>query len=144
MTVEHILNSKGNAVYTIDAGRMLCDAARVLSERKIGAVVVIGETLKPEGILGEREIVAAVAQGGAPVLMEPVRDHMVKRFVSCRRGDSVERLMNIMTETRLRHIPVVEGGTLIGIVSIGDVVKHRIAETEHEAESLREYITTAR
>jgi CBS domain-containing protein len=144
MTVAHILKSKGNAVYTVEQGQRLADVAQILSKRKIGALVVVDARGNATGILGEREIVAAISRHGAAALLEPAQDHMVTRFDTCRRTDSIESLMDAMTSSRLRHIPVVEDGILLGIVSIGDVVKHRIAETEHEAESLREYITTAR
>lgn len=142
MTVGSILKTKGNAVYTIDGGRMLTDAVALLAERKIGAVVVVDDVNSIRGILGEREIVAALARHGAPVLTHPVRDHMVRGIVTCKRSDSTEHLMSVMTSTRLRHVPVVEGGKLAGIVSIGDIVKRRIADTEFEANALREYITT--
>jgi CBS domain-containing protein len=141
MTVASILKAKGNAVYTIDGGRMLSDAAQLLAERKIGAVVVIDDASAIRGILGEREIVAAVARHGASVLSQPVRDHMVRNFGTCKRSDSTEHLMAMMTGSRLRHVPVVEDGRLIGIVSIGDIVKRRIEESEREANALREYIT---
>jgi CBS domain-containing protein len=141
MTVASILRSKGNSVYTIEGGRMLADAAAILNDRHIGAIVVVDAPGEVAGILGEREIVAAIARHGAQVLTHPVRDHMVRNAATCRRSDSVGRLMALMTETRLRHIPVVEDGKLVGVVSIGDIVKQRIAETEREAETLREYIT---
>ena len=141
MTVANLLRDKGNAIYTIEGVRMLADGAKMLSERKVGALVVLEEGVSVAGILGEREIVGAIAAHGASVLMEPVRDHMITKFVTCRRSDSIGHLMSVMTNSRLRHVPVMDKGQLIGVVSIGDVVKHRIAETEHEAETLREFIT---
>ena len=141
MTVASILKAKGNSVYTIDGGRMLADAAQLLAERKIGAVIVVDDANTIRGILGEREIVLAIARHGANVLTHPVRDHMVRNFGTCKRSDSTEHLMALMTGSRQRHVPVVEDGRLLGVVSIGDVVKRRIAESEHEANSLREYIT---
>jgi len=142
MTVASILRTKGNAVYTIDSGRMLADAAQLLAERKIGAVVVVDDDATTiRGILGEREIVAAIARHGSSVLTHPVRDHMVRSFGTCKRSDSTEHLMAMMTGSRLRHVPVVENGRLIGVVSIGDIVKCRIEESEREANALREYIT---
>ncbi len=141
MTVASILKSKGNAVYTIDGRRKLADAAVLLAERKVGAVVVVDDANSICGILGEREIVAAIAQHGAPVLTHPVHDHMVRDIVICKRSDSTEHLMSVMTSSRLRHVPVVEGGLLLGIVSIGDIVKRRIADTEFEAKALHDYIT---
>ena len=141
MTVGSILKSKGNAVYTIDGGRMLADAAALLAERKVGAVVVVDDVNSIMGILGEREVVAAIAKYGAPVLTHPVRDHMVRDIAICKRSDSTERLMSVMTSSRLRHVPVVEAGLLVGIVSIGDIVKRRIADSEFEAKALHDYIT---
>ena len=141
MTVASILKAKGNAVYTIDSGRMLADAVALLNERKIGAVIVVDDANSIRGILGEREIVGALAQHGPGVMTHPVRDHMLRKFGTCKRSDSTEHLMSMMTSSRLRHVPVVEEGHLLGVVSIGDIVKRRIAESEREASALREYIT---
>lgn len=143
MTVALILKAKGNAVFTIEPTRVLSEAVQILCERKIGAVIVTDAKGKPEGILSERDIVAALGNGGREALMRPVKDFMSSPVITCARGDSVEELMERMTDRRIRHLPVVEQGRLVGIVSIGDVVKRRIAETEFEANSMREYIAHA-
>jgi len=143
MTVATILKAKGNAVHTMEAGQNLADAARILSERKIGAVVVVEGKGKVRGILSERDIVLAVAGHGAGALSRPVGDYMTTNIISCVRTDSLDHLMGLMTDRRIRHVPVIEQGKLMGIVSIGDVVKRRIADTEFEAESMRIYIATA-
>lgn len=143
MTVATILKTKGNAVHTMEAGRTLGDAAKILSERKIGAVVVVEGKGRVQGILSERDIVMALASHGSGALARPIGDYMTTNVVSCVRTDSVEHLMGLMTDRRIRHIPVIEEGKLLGIVSIGDIVKKRIADTEFEANSMREYIAQA-
>jgi CBS domain-containing protein len=140
MTVANILKGKGNAVQTVEAGRMLGEVAKILSERKIGAVVVADAKGKVQGILSERDIVAAIASRGPDALTRPVGDYMTTNVTTCTHSDSIEHLMGLMTDRRIRHIPVVEQGRLVGIVSIGDVVKRRIADTVFEAESMRAYI----
>ncbi|MFO1186411.1 MAG: CBS domain-containing protein [Alphaproteobacteria bacterium] len=143
MTVATILKTKGSAVHTMEAGRTLADAAKILSERKVGAVVVVEGKGKIQGILSERDIVLAIAGHGPGALTRSVADYMTTTIVSCVRTDSLEHLMTLMTDRRIRHLPVIESGKLLGIVSIGDVVKRRIADTEFEANSMREYIAHA-
>lgn len=141
MNVATILKAKGSDVATVNPGVMLSEAAMLLTERGIGAVVVM-EDRRVLGIVSERDIVRAVARGGAEALKAPVRDVMTTRVITCSLNDSVDELMDSMTEGRFRHLPVIENGELAGIVSIGDVVKHRIAETVMETEALRLYIAT--
>ena len=95
------------------------------------------------GILSERDIVRAVARGGAAALEHPVSQHMTGKVVTCTRQTTINELMDEMTQRKFRHMPVVENGRLCGIISIGDVVKHRVAEIEAEHQALREYIATA-
>jgi len=140
MTVASILKHKGNAVYTVEAGRMLSETAEVLADRQIGAVVVVDAGGAVRGVISERDIVKAVSALGAEALTRPVRDFMTTKVTFCRQGDTVEKLMSLMTERRIRHIPVVEDNRLLGIISIGDVVKRRIADTELEAQAMRQYI----
>ncbi len=142
MTVLSILNEKGPDVCTAQAGQKMSDIAQTLRQRKIGAVVVTGPAGEVIGVLSERDLVRAVADGGAGALEHPVRDYMTKEVATCGLTDHVDSLMERMTKGRFRHMPVVEKGKLCGIVSIGDVVKRRIAETEREARDLREYIAT--
>jgi CBS domain-containing protein len=143
MNVEHILLAKGRDVLTIEPGRTLADAARALTEKKIGAVVATGPDEDVLGILSERDIVRAVARGGAAALEHPVAQHMTGKVVTCTRQTTINELMDEMTRRKFRHMPVVENGRLCGIISIGDVVKHRVAEIEAEHQALREYIATA-
>lgn len=142
MTVETILAQKGRSVATIDPDRTLGEAARELSERRIGAVVIADAQMTVLGILSERDIVRAVAQRATAALDEPVRQHMTGRVVTCKGDASIDVVMKLMTDGKFRHIPVVEEGRLAGIVSIGDVVKQRLADIEAESQALREYIAT--
>ncbi|MEQ8437267.1 MAG: CBS domain-containing protein [Ilumatobacter fluminis] len=142
MNVQSILGSKGNAVETIAQTATLFDAARQLGERKIGALVVSGDGRAIEGIVSERDIVRATSGGGAEALGNSVGSVMSTDVVTCSCGDGVDQLMSLMTDRRIRHLPVVDDhGHLAGIISIGDVVKARLAELEHENEALTQYIS---
>jgi CBS domain-containing protein len=143
MTVETILATKGRAVTTIDPDRTLGHAAQELSTRRIGAVVIVDGGMTVLGILSERDIVRAVAKRGAAALDEPVRQHMTAEVVTCKGHADINEVMQLMTQGKFRHVPVVEDGRLSGIISIGDVVKQRLAEIEAESEALREYIQHA-
>ena len=141
MNVEVILKEKGGDIISISPSASVSDAAALLSGRKIGALVVTdGSSLS--GILSERDIVRAVVSHGAEALGEPVSNFMTENVVTCSRDDTTLRLMDLMTGGRFRHLPVVEDGQVIGLISIGDVVKARIAETEMEAEQLKMYIAS--
>jgi CBS domain-containing protein len=112
----------------------------MLSEKKIGAVVVSEDGVNVGGIISERDIVRAVADGGGSALQQPVSSVMTEAVITCDRADSVESVMQKMTSGRFRHVPVVADGALLGIISIGDVVKRRIEDAEAEAEHLRGFI----
>ncbi|HEY2445009.1 MAG TPA: CBS domain-containing protein [Rhizomicrobium sp.] len=140
MQVRHILRDKGREVVTIPGDATLSEAARLLARRHIGAVVVSDRYGALAGILSERDIVRAVAEYSVAALAQSVSRHMTHAVSTCSEMDSVDELMETMTHGRFRHMPVVEDERLCGIISIGDVVKTRIAETVREAESLREYI----
>lgn len=142
MNVARILKDKGRDVTTILPALKIKDVINVLAERKIGAAVVCDADLRVAGIISERDIVRILAANGPAVLDEPVSKFMTKEVMTCVERDTVHWLMEEMTSRRFRHMPVIEGGRLIGIVSIGDVVKQRIAVAELEAASMREYITT--
>ena len=141
--VEHILSQKGRTVTTIEPECTLGDAVRLLDERRIGAVVVGDGDHAVLGIISERDIVRALSKNGAAALDEPVSRYMTGKVVTCTGRSSISELMELMTERKFRHVPIVEDGRLNGIVSIGDVVKHRVAEIETEHKALREYIATA-
>jgi CBS domain-containing protein len=142
MNVATILKAKGTDVETVGPDKSLGEVARILSAKRIGAVLVMeGEHLL--GILSERDIVKAIGVSGAEALDRRVREIMTARIVTCSLNDGVDELMDMMTEGRFRHLPVVENDRLVGIISIGDVVKHRIAETVMETEALRLYIANS-
>jgi CBS domain-containing protein len=143
MNVEHILSEKGREVATIAPHTTLMEAARTLSERRIGALVVSDAGNPVLGILSERDIVRAVAASGAAALQEPVSRYMTAKVVTCTSSSPINDLMETMTKGKFRHVPIVENGRLVGIVSIGDIVKFRVAEIENESRALREYIATA-
>jgi CBS domain-containing protein len=143
MTVEHILQNKGREVISIEPQRTLGDAAQLLSERRIGAVVVCEPGRPVLGILSERDIVRAVATRGGQALQEPLSGQMTHEVVTCTGRSAINEVMEIMTRGKFRHVPVVENDKLAGIVSIGDIVKHRLAEVEAETNAMREYIATA-
>lgn len=141
MQVRDILGDKGRDVVTITSDATLSEAACLLAHKRIGALIVRDSDEALAGILSERDIVRALAEASGNALAHTVASYMTRDIESCAEGDSIEVLMETMTHRRLRHIPVLHDGRLCGIVSIGDVVKTRIAETVHEAETLRGYIT---
>lgn len=142
MTVLHILQAKGYDVCTVQAGQKVEETANVLSEYRIGAIVVVKPDGAVEGMISERDLVRAVAADGSGALNRPVRDYMTADVETCVTSDTIEHVMEIMTTGRFRHVPVVEKGKLCGIISIGDVVKRRIEDTEREAQAMREYISS--
>ena len=143
MSVREILDIKGRDVATISADATLAEAAARLAEKRIGALVVTGIERAVTGILSERDIVRALAQHKQAALALPVAEFMTRRVVTCTADDTVGELMHRMTAGRFRHVPVIEHGRLSGIVSIGDVVKHRLEQMEREQSALRDYIQTA-
>jgi CBS domain-containing protein len=143
MTVSRILAGKGRDVIGIAPQKTLADAAKLLSERRIGAVMVIGENDAMLGILSERDIVRALAENGADALTQPVSQRMTKKVVSCNVQTTINDVMQMMTTGKFRHMPVIENGKVHGVISIGDVVKQRIAEVEAESSAMRSYIGNA-
>ena len=142
MTVRAILDAKGRQVESIGADAKVSSAVKILSERRIGALLVMaGDRI--EGIMSERDIVRELGERGAKILDDQVSTVMTPKVMTCRRADTVSWLMEQMTEGKFRHLPVVEDGQVVGIVSIGDVVKHRVMEFEREQEAMRDYIETA-
>jgi CBS domain-containing protein len=143
MTVNDILSQKGNQVLTIEPAATLAAAVETLAQRRIGALVVTGADHRIVGIISERDIVRVLHEKGTAVLGTPVAEAMTRRVVTCDRNETIAEIMERMTGGKFRHVPVVEHGRLAGIVSIGDVVKARLSELEHEQDALREYIRTA-
>lgn len=145
MNVAGILKAKGRAVATAQSRETLLDVSSKLAANKIGAIVIIdGERSgkKVVGIISERDIIRCIAERGAAALSMAVGDVMTKSVVSCRESSTLEDLMAMMTQGRFRHLPVVEDGELTGIISIGDVVKHHIAEVELEVSAMRGYLAS--
>jgi len=143
MTVKAIMSRKGSDVVTIDPAATLSHAVTMLAEHRIGAIVITGADKQIVGILSERDIVRALASRGPTSLDEPVGQVMTRKVVTCTETETVGAIMELMTDGKFRHLPVVERGRLAGIISIGDVVKYRLSEMEHESNALREYILTA-
>lgn len=143
MTVSMILGEKGREVVTIEPGASLADAAKLLAERRIGAVLILGADRRLVGVISERDIVQALAARGAEALDEPVSQTMTRRVETCNENETIGSIMERMTKGKFRHVPVVEQGRLVGIVSIGDVVKHRLQEMERESAAMRDYILKA-
>ncbi|MGI9407218.1 MAG: CBS domain-containing protein [Hyphomicrobiaceae bacterium] len=142
MNVSAMLSGKGPDVITVSPESLVLEVTRVLAEKKIGSVVVLDDNGVIRGIVSERDIVRRIAADGSGALEAPVSTVMTCEVVTCRREDTINHIMEEMTRGRFRHVPVVDQGQLVGIVSIGDVVKHRIAEAELEASAMREYIAT--
>lgn len=143
MTVSTILAAKGGGVITIEPTATLAAAASLLSEKRIGALIILGPGGRVAGILSERDIVHSLAQRGRQALDEPLSQAMTREVVTCASDDAISSLMERMTTGKFRHMPVVDGGQLVGIVSIGDIVKRRVDEMERESEAMRDYIRTA-
>ncbi|HTP93004.1 MAG TPA: CBS domain-containing protein [Xanthobacteraceae bacterium] len=143
MTVRSILAGKGREVTSIEPAATLKSAVQLLAERRIGAVVVLGADRRIVGILSERDIVRALAERGAAILEEPVSQLMTRKVSTCPESETVSAIMERMTAGKFRHLPVVEQSRLVGIISIGDVVKHRLTEMERESAAMRDYILTA-
>lgn len=140
MLVSHILRQKGRDVVTVAPTAALAEVARTLAKRRIGAAVMMGARGEVVGILSERDIVRALAEDSVKALARSASDYMTRNVATCKETNSIEVIMETMTEGRFRHVPVVERGELVGIISIGDVVKARIEESEREASSLKQYI----
>lgn len=142
MQVRHILRDKGHDIIAIQSSATLGEATQILSDKKIGALVVKCKNGKLAGIFSERDLVHAIAATGVGALSESVERHMTKALQTCVESDAVESIMEVMTRGRFRHVPVLDANDqLCGMVSIGDIVKTRIAETVSEAAALRNYIS---
>ena len=143
MTVKAILAAKGGDIITIEPNTNVAAAAKLLAERRIGALVVTGADRRMVGIVSERDIVQELAVHGAASLDLPLTDIMTRKVMTCSPSDTISSVMERMTQGKFRHLPVLEQGRLIGVVSIGDVVKYRLQQMEREQSALRDYIQTA-
>ncbi len=142
MHVSDLLAVKGHDVATISMERSITDALAMLKERRIGALVVTGLSAPLMGILSERDVVRALAERGLAILEQNVADLMSREVTTCHNDTTVTALMEMMTGQRIRHVPVVEDGQVVGMVSIGDVVKARLDELEHDKKELLDYVSS--
>ena len=142
MHVKAVLAVKGGSIITLSPQASLAEAAKLLAAKRIGTVLITdGDNLL--GILSERDIVRAIATDGPAALDAQIEEHMTRAVKTAEREDTLRSIMERMTQGRFRHMPVIEEGRLVGIISIGDVVKHRLAEIEAEASAMRDYIASA-
>lgn len=142
MAVASILNTKGRSVLSVDPEMTVQNAAGFLCDHKIGAAVVLDDAGGPAGVFSERDLLTAIAEQGEAALRLKVRDLMTSDVLTCTPNDSINSVMATMTGRRVRHLPVVANGVVIGVISIGDIVKSRIAEAETEAQALKAYIAS--
>ena len=142
MTVAHILKEKGGDIISVNQDQTILEALKVLAEHHIGAVLVMDGAGKVAGILSERDVVRALPEAKGQLRSQKISSIMTRDVISCQESDTVEAVMGIMTKHKIRHLPVKNGGKLVGVISIGDVVKARISEAEHEAEALKQYIAS--
>jgi CBS domain-containing protein len=142
MTVRAILDSKGHQIISVSPSDKVSSAVQLLSQRKIGAVLVMSHD-HIDGILSERDIVRVIGERGAGALDEDVSAVMTRKDIGCKPSDTVGAIMEKITTGKFRHLPVIENEKVVGLISIGDVVKFRLREFEREQEALREYIATA-
>jgi CBS domain-containing protein len=143
VTVSTILAAKGRDVVTIEPSASLAAAATLLAEKRIGAVLILGADRRIVGILSERDIVRAIGERGADVLAEPVSVAMTRKVSTCNETDLVSSIMERMSAGKFRHMPVVDQCQPLGMISIGDVVKHRLQAMERDSVAMRDYISTA-
>lgn len=142
MNVAAILKSKGRAVSTARPEASLLEISQKLAQKKIGAIIVVGDSGRVAGIISERDIIRALSEHGAAALQHTAGETMTRNVISCTEMSPIDELMELMTKGRFRHLPVIEDDQLIGIVSIGDVVKNHIAEVEMEVTAMRGYLAT--
>ncbi|MEE8296393.1 MAG: CBS domain-containing protein [Hyphomicrobium sp.] len=142
MNIAQLLKAKGRAVTTARPDVKLLDIVTSLASKRIGAIVIVGEKGELAGIISERDVIQALAKSSEAVLEDSVSKHMTREVVTCQESTTIDEMMELMTQGRFRHVPVIEDGALIGIISIGDVVKNHIAEVEMEVTAMRGYFAT--
>ncbi len=142
MNIAQLLKAKGRAVTTARPDVKLLDIVTSLASKRIGAIVIVGEKGELAGIISERDVILALAKSSEAVLEDSVSKHMTREVVTCQESTTIDEMMELMTQGRFRHVPVIEDGALIGIISIGDVVKNHIAEVEMEVTAMRGYFAT--
>ncbi|MCP4781121.1 MAG: CBS domain-containing protein [Hyphomicrobium sp.] len=142
MNIAQLLKAKGRAVTTARPDAKLLDIVTSLASKRIGAIVIVGENGELAGIISERDVIRALAKSSETVLEDSASKHMTREVVACQKSTTIDEMMELMTQGRFRHVPVIEEGALIGIISIGDVVKNHIAEVEMEVTAMRGYFAT--
>jgi CBS domain-containing protein len=142
MSVEAILKAKGRNIFTIRPEHSVSDAASLMSTKRVGVAIVCDAKGRLMGVVSERDIVSGITQYGKGLLEMPVRNIMTSPVLTCSPGDSVKKIMEVMTERRIRHLPVLEGEELLGMVSIGDAVNFRLREAQLETAVLRDFAAT--
>jgi CBS domain-containing protein len=142
MNIAQILKSKGRAVATARPDATLGEIISKLAQKRIGAIVIVGDNGEVAGILSERDVIRRLGERGAEALQEPASQIMTAAVITCQESSTLDELMELMTQGRFRHVPVIEDGALVGIVSIGDIVKNHIAEVEMEVTAMRGYFAT--
>jgi CBS domain-containing protein len=142
MNIAQILKTKGRAVATVRPDAPLGEVINKLAQKRIGAIVVVSEKGDVAGIISERDIIRCLAEQGEASLEQPVSKAMTTSVISCQETSTIDEIMELMTQGRFRHVPVIEDGALVGIVSIGDIVKNHIAEVEMEVTAMRGYFAT--
>ncbi|NNE40289.1 MAG: CBS domain-containing protein [Marinicaulis sp.] len=142
MKAQHILHSKGTDVFAVSESDEISSAVAVLNDKNIGAVIVKNQAGEISGILSERDVVRRLGKNGPATLNMSVADCMTANPYTCSPEASLDEIMGQMTSKRIRHLPVTDGGKVVGVISIGDVVKRKIELAEQEAEALKEYIAT--
>lgn len=142
MNIAQILKAKGRAVATARPDATLLEIVNKLAQKKIGAIVIVGDNGEVAGIISERDVIRRLGERGGEALKEPVSQSMTSSVTSCHETSTLDEMMEVMTQGRFRHVPVLEDGALVGIVSIGDIVKHHIAEVEMEVTAMRGYFVT--
>ena len=142
MIVSQLLKSKGYQVYTVSEETNINEISRILSEKRIGVAVIINESKNVIGIISERDIIRGLSQYGEKVLDMPSKALMTKNVITSGLASHIHELMREMTNSRIRHMPIVEDEKLVGLISIGDVVKNRVEELQAEGDMLREYIAS--
>ena len=142
MIVSQILKSKGSQVYTVSRTTSIMEVSCLLASKRIGATVIVDQNGLVEGIISERDIVRGLANYGAKVLDMPVEDLMTRNVITRGAESQIDELRWEMTNSRIRHLPILDNGKLVGLISIGDVVKNRVEELQAEGDMLRDYIAT--
>lgn len=142
MNIAQILKAKGRAVTTARPDSTLLDISTKLALKRIGAVVIVGDDAEVIGIMSERDVIRAIAEHGEKALKMVAHDFMTRTVASCQETNTLEEIMGMMNQGRFRHVPVIEDERLVGIISIGDLVKNHIAEVEMEVTAMREYFVT--